>query len=64
MSWSSRNIAITDECKHEDWEATERYERKYHTEEHVFLELAGYTVIDNERDDEDENKDDGCLSQS
>ena len=41
----------------------ERYQRKYHAEEHVFLELAEYIVINNERDDEDENKDDGCLSQ-
>ena len=63
MSWSSRNIAITDKCKHEDWEATERYQRKCHTEEHALLELSGYLVIDNERHDEGENKDDACLSQ-
>ena len=41
----------------------ERYQRKCHTEEHALLELSGYTVIDNGRDDEGENKDDGCLSQ-
>ena len=40
MSWSSRNIAITDECMHEDGEAMRRYQRKSHTEEHAFLELT------------------------
>ena len=63
MSWSSRNIAVTGECMHEDWEAMERYQRKCHTEEHALLELSGEIVIDNERDDEGENKDDDCLSQ-
>ena len=63
MSWSSRNIAVTGECMYEDWETMTRYQRKCHTEEHALLELSGYIVIDNERDDEGENKDDGCLSQ-
>ena len=40
MSWSSRNIAITDECMHEDWEAMRRYQRKSHREEHAFWELT------------------------
>ena len=40
-----------------------RYQRKCHIQEHALLELSGYIVIDNERDDEGENKDDDCLSQ-
>ena len=63
MSWPSRNIAVTGECMYEDWEAMERYQRKCHAEEQALLELSGYIVIDNERDDEGENKDDDCLSQ-
>ena len=62
MSWSSRNIAVTDECipKIEKlWRDisenvmqkntrcwSARYQRKCHTEEHAFLELSGRTVID------------------
>ena len=63
MSWSSRNIAVTGECMYEDGETMTRYQRKCHREERALLELSGYIVIDNERDDEGENKDDDCLSQ-
>ena len=63
MSWSSRIIAKNRSVYARRLRSYYALSAKSHTEEHMFLDLTEYNVIDDRRDDEGENKDDEFLSQ-